>query len=103
MPDINIVEDMISVTKLRSNFNKEVARVKGAKRPLVVLADSEAVAVILSPKEYQRLSELAQAAERAETKELIRIAAERAKDVMSLEECIDSVYQELNPPRPANL
>jgi PHD/YefM family antitoxin component YafN of YafNO toxin-antitoxin module len=103
MADINIVEDMISVTKLRSNFNKEVARIKGSERPLVVLADSEAVAVLLSPTEYQRLSELAQTAERAETRALMRIAAERSKDVMSLEECIDSVYKELNLPRPVDI
>ncbi len=103
MPNINIVEDMISVTKLRSNFNREVAKVKESKRPLIVLSDSEAVAVLLSPQEYQRLTELAHEVERAETKSLMLLAEQRSTDVMSLEDCIDSVYQELNLPRPADI
>jgi len=94
---LNVMKDITTVARLRDNLDSIVARVKEDGGPLVITEDGEAAVVLLSAEEYQRLIEL------TEAHEIMAIAAERANDVVDLDEGIANIYRRLNQPRPENL
>ncbi len=51
---INIVEDIIPITKVRDTIGSLVDRARETKRPIVVTQNGSAVAVIIDARQYQQ-------------------------------------------------
>lgn len=54
---INIVEDIIPVTKVREQIGSVIERVRETKRPIVVTQNGSAAVVIIDAAQYQQEQE----------------------------------------------
>ena len=54
---INIVEDIIPVTKVREQIGSVIERARETKRPIVVTQNGSAVVVIIDAAQYQQEQE----------------------------------------------
>jgi len=51
---INIVEDIIPVTKVREQIGSAIERARATKRPIVVTQNGSAAVIIIDAAQYQR-------------------------------------------------
>ena len=65
-------EKMISITKLQRELTQQIRSVSSVKSPLYVLKNNEMEAVILSPNEYEYLSNLNEMIEQYEIDDMIQ-------------------------------
>ncbi len=65
-------EKMISITKLQRELTQQIRSVSSGKSPLYVLKNNEMEAVILSPNEYEYLSNLNEMIEQYEIDDMIQ-------------------------------
>jgi prevent-host-death family protein len=65
-------EKMIPITKLQRELTQQIRSVSSGKSPLYVLKNNEMEAVILSPNEYEYLSNLNEIIEQYEIDDMIQ-------------------------------
>lgn len=65
-------EKMIPITKLQRELTQQIRSVSSGKSPLYVLKNNEMEAVILSPNEYEYLSNLNEMVEQFEIDDMIQ-------------------------------
>ena len=57
MKPLRISEDIMSLSDFKNHASKVLSRVQSSKRPIVITQNGKATAVLMSPTEYDQLSE----------------------------------------------
>ena len=57
MKPLRISEDIITLSDFKNHASSVLSRIQSSKRPIVITQNGKATAVLMTPAEYDRLSE----------------------------------------------